>query len=366
MGTSENRRKNLRAQFDSLGVDAMLVSDEKNVRYLTGFTGDSSMLLLDETGELMLSDSRFTTHLAQDCPDVPAAIRDARHKLDEFLSETLTGRPIRRLGVEADVMTVAQHEQFQKALGDKLELVSTQGVVLRLRSIKDTEEIELIRRAARLAEDTFLQITANLRPDQTEREIAFLIEHTIRQLGGTGCSFKPIVGVGSNAALPHAIPTSRRLDASTVLLIDWGADLDGYKSDITRTLFTGPVSDKIRTIYRVTLEAQLKAIEAIAPGKSTLEIDAIARDHIRDAGFGDYFGHGLGHGIGMNVHEEPRFSPRSNDILEPGMVVTVEPGIYLPGVAGVRIEDDILVTETGHEVLTNLPKDVDQPTWTWT
>jgi Xaa-Pro aminopeptidase len=365
MRPSENRRKNLRAQFDSLGVDAMLVSNDKNVRYLTGFTGDSSMLLLDASGDLMLSDSRFTTHLAQDCPDVPTAIRDARHKLDEFLSETLTGRPIRRLGIEADVMTVAQHEQFQKALGDKLELVSTQGVVLRQRAIKDTEEIELTRRAARLAEEAFLQITASLRPDQTEREVAFLIEHTIRQMGGSGCSFEPIVGVGSNAALPHAIPTDRRLDADPVLLIDWGADLEGYKSDITRTIFTGPVSDEVRTIYRVTLEAQLKAIEAIGPGKSTIEIDAIARDHIRDAGFGDYFGHGLGHGIGLNIHEEPRFSPRTDTTLEPGMIVTVEPGIYLPGKAGVRLEDDILVTETGHEVLTNLPKDLDQPVWSW-
>ncbi len=358
MSTAAQRRKTLRDEFERLEVDALLVTDEKNVTWLTGFTGDSSPLLLDREGDLIISDSRYTTQLADECPGLPVAARDARHTLKEFLSLTLGKRPIQRLGVEADTMTLAVFEQLREATST-LELVATQGVVIGLRAKKDPDEIALIRHAAHIAEAAFLSVTAALRANQSERDVAFDLEHTIRALGGDGCSFPPIVAVGDNAARPHAVPSQRKLSEHPLLLIDWGAVYQGYRSDITRVLYTGEAEEELNTIYRVVWEAQQAAIAKIAPGVVTNEVDAAARDHSAQAGYGDYFGHGLGHGIGLNIHEEPRFSPRIETKLEPGMVVTVEPGIYLPGRGGVRLEDDVLVTETGHEVLSTLPKDRD-------
>ena len=221
--------------------------------------------------------------------------------------------------------------------------------------VKDREEVAEIRRAIDQAERAFTVLRASLRPEQTEKEVADNLEHQMRLFGAKRASFESIVAVGPRAALPHARPTSQRIGASDFVLVDWGAD-SLYKSDLTRVLVTGKIPPKLERIYGVVLKAQLRGIEAIRPGISCEEVDSAARKVIEDAGFGRNYGHGLGHGIGLDIHEGPRLGQGQKNILQPGMVVTVEPGIYLPGWGGVRIEDDVLVTKTGHEVLTSLPK----------
>ncbi len=262
------------------------------------------------------------------------------------------------LGVEGSSMTVELHEHLGKEL-PKTTLVSTIGLVEALREIKDKEEIAELQEAVWLAEKAFEVIRASLRPEQTEREIAANIEHQIRQFGGEGCSFPPIVAVGSRAALPHAQPTERRIGESEFVLIDWGAQARLYRSDLTRVLMTGKISPKVRDIYRVVLKANRAGIDAVRPGVLMSEVDAAARCVIEKAGYGKQFGHGLGHGIGLDIHEAPRLNSTSKRPLKPGMVVTIEPGIYLPGIGGVRIEDDVLVTRAGKKVLTTSPKDLD-------
>ncbi|MFP6678431.1 MAG: M24 family metallopeptidase, partial [Pirellulaceae bacterium] len=263
------------------------------------------------------------------------------------------------LGVETDTLTVATYDDISVALTG-VELVSTSDLVANLRQIKDRSEVQAIRASIRLAEKAFAVIRASLRPDQTEREIAFALEHQIRLLGGDGCSFEPIVAAGHRAALPHAHPQDRVIGDDDLLLIDWGALRQGYMSDLTRVLVTGRISPKLERIYGVVLNAQRRAIESIRPGISTGEVDFAARSVIQDAGFGPKFGHGLGHGFGLEIHENPRMAPNQPQVLKVGMVITVEPGIYIPKWGGVRIEDDVLVTKDGHEVLSNVAKELDE------
>jgi Xaa-Pro aminopeptidase len=238
-----------------------------------------------------------------------------------------------------------------------IQLMSTTGTVEQLREIKDRTELDEIREAVRLAEKVYGVIRAALQPEQTEREIASEIEHCIRQFGGNGCAFPPIVAAGARAALPHAVPTDQPVGDSDLLLLDWGAVARHYRSDLTRVLVTGRISPKLERIYGVVLKAQEQAIAAIRPGVLMSDVDHAARSVIAKAGFGKRFGHGLGHGFGLEIHEAPRISASADRALKAGMVVTVEPGIYIPNWGGVRIEDDILVTRDGHEVLSSLAKD---------
>ncbi len=256
-------------------------------------------------------------------------------------------------------MTVAMRERIAEKL-PKLEIGATSGMVEHLRQVKDKEELALIRQAARIAEKSFAVIRAGLRPEQTEKEIGDALEHQFRLFGGDGPAFAPIVAVGPRAALPHAKLTDRRVGDGDILLVDWGAQWRLYKSDLTRVLVTGKISTKLRRVYEVVLSAQARAIAAIRPGVPTTEVDAAARSVIARSRFGRRFNHGIGHGFGLEIHESPRMSGKNTATLKPGMVVTVEPGVYIPGWGGVRIEDDILVTRDGHEVLTSLPKQFEE------
>jgi Xaa-Pro aminopeptidase len=242
----------------------------------------------------------------------------------------------------------------------KLSLVRTEGMVEDLRAIKDKGEIDEIRQAIWYAERGFEILRASLRPEQTEREIANQLEFNLRKLGAKACAFPPVVGVGPRAALPHGRPSDVRVGESDHLLVDWGAWGRLYRSDLTRVLITARISPKLQRMYGVVLKAQEAAIKAIRPGVVGKNVDAVARSIIADAGFGRFFGHGLGHGIGLDVHEAPSLKPISEVVLRPGMIVTVEPGIYLPDFGGVRLEDDVLVTKDGHEVLSSLPKQFDE------
>jgi Xaa-Pro aminopeptidase len=337
---------------------ALLVTKFVNVTYLTGFSGDDSYLLVTAEDAIMLSDFRYTDQLQEECPGLSAEIRPQGVSMLQWVVQAVRRAKVGRLAVEAESMSVGLFERLQKTLS-KVELAATSGLVEKLRETKDREEIDQIRRSVHVAQRAFQVIRAQLRPEHTEKRVAAELEYQIRQFGGNGCSFAPIVAVGPRAALPHAVPTDRRMDESDFVLIDWGAKATRYASDLTRILVTGRIAAKLERVYGVVLKAQLRAIEAIRPGARMSDVDAVARTVIAQAGWGKNFGHGLGHGIGLEIHESPRLAVQQDQPLVAGMVVTVEPGIYLPGWGGVRIEDDVLVTRDGHEVLSDLPKELD-------
>ncbi len=354
-----SRRDKLRRAVEKAGGEAMLVTNFTNVTYLTGFTGDDSFLLIRHDGELMVSDGRYTTQLEEECPGLDLSIRSASIGMVDAVVKLVKRAKIGRLAFEADSMTVGLRDRFAEGL-PSVELLPTSGLVEGLRLIKDRQEIAQIREAVRVAEKAFAVIRATLRPDMTEKYVADELEHQLRLFGARSSSFPSIVAVGPRAALPHAVPGEGRIGESNLVLIDWGADKGLYKSDLTRVLVTGKISPKFERIYRVVYDAQARAIAAIRPGVKAADVDQVARRVIAEAGYGRRFGHGLGHGIGLEVHEAPRVAAKSPVVLKAGMVVTVEPGIYLPGWGGIRIEDDVLVTRDGHEVLSGVGKELSE------
>ncbi len=353
------RRDRLRRSVKKSTADAILITNFTNVTYLTGFTGDDSYLLVRSDGDLILSDSRYTIQLKEECPGLDTEVRSSPVTMLETITKVIKKTRIRRVAVEGDSITVSLRDSIAGEL-PKLDIRPTSGLVERLRAVKDKFEISQLRKAARFAEKAFGVLRATLRPEKTEREVRDELEYQMRVFGADDRGFPTIVAVGPRAALPHATVTDRKIGSSDFVLIDWGASGGLYKSDLTRVLVTGKILPKLERVYRVVLNAQLEAIDAIRPGVTCEFVDSVARKVIEKAGFGRSFGHGLGHGIGLEVHESPRLAKNSQTVLKPGMVTTVEPGIYLPGWGGVRIEDDVLVTGTGYEILTNVPKQFDE------
>lgn len=353
------RLKKLRGKLRETQAEAMLVTNFFNVTYLTGFTGEDSYLLVTADSATLITDTRFTIQLAEECPDLDLVIRQSGQLMVPTTAELIGKRGIDQLAIEASSMTISTQQKLAEEL-PQLNFVLTTDLVETLRAVKDKSEIEATRLACDLAGKAFRAATALVRPDTTEKQLAAELEYQARQFGAKRLAFAPIVAVGTRAALPHAHPTDRRMDEADFTLIDWGADSGLYLSDLTRMVVTGRLSRKFEKIYQVVLDAQLAAIEAIKPGASCAQVDRVARDLIDEAGYGKYFGHGLGHGTGLEIHEAPRLARGQDEVLlEPGMIITVEPGIYLPDWGGIRIEDDILVTKTGHEVLTNVPKQLE-------
>lgn len=354
------RRKKLLAKLRAEKLDALLVTNETNVTYLTGFTGDSSFLLLGRDVEILISDTRYSVQIKEECPGLAMYERDSSEKIIDSTVKVLAKHKPKRVGFESDTATHALWSQLQEK-AEGVEWVPTEELVLQLRQVKDAGEIAEIRQAVEQAERAFGLLVASLHPDMTEKQASFELEDAIRRFGGEGVAFHSIVAVGDRAALPHYRPASRRIGEADFVLIDWGAlSSGGYRSDLTRVVATGKIRPKLERVYGVVLSAQKAAIAKMGPGVPCKEVDAVARNAIDEAGFGKNFGHGLGHGIGLEIHEEPRMSPISESVLEPGMVVTVEPGIYLSGWGGVRIEDDVLITRDGCEVLTSVPKELDE------
>lgn len=352
------RRSKLLRSLRRHRVDGLLVTNSTNVTYLTGFTGGDSFLLVGQKRAILISDGRFAVQIGEECPDLEVEIRPSLETIVEATARVAKSLKLTRLGFESNSTTVQQFESLQQQI-KSLETVSVAAAVENLRAIKDAEEVTEIRQAVIQAQRGFDVLRASLTGDMTELESAHLLEHAMRRFGALRASFEPIVAVGSRAALPHCRPSEHRLCEASLVLIDWGASNGrGYKSDLTRVLATGKISTKLSKIYRVVLRAQLQAIEAIRPGVRGCDVDAVARSIIEEAGYGKNFGHGLGHGIGLDIHEMPRLSPAGDSELKAGMVVTVEPGIYLPGWGGVRIEDDVLVTRNGCEVLSSVPKNL--------
>ncbi len=340
-------------------VDLLLVASEPNVRYLTGFTGEASALLIGDDRALLVSDGRFTTQIEQECPGLEVHIRPVGQLLFEGLGEVVAGLGVRRVGFEPSAVSVAQFETLQEK-AKAVEWAGIGGRVESLRAVKDSGEVDAIRRAIDQAERAFALFLGSLSGGDSEKQAADALEGFLRRCGASAAAFPPIVAAGPRAALPHARPTEEaKVGDSDFLLIDWGASAGPYKSDLTRVLVTGKVTSKFEQVYRTVLAAQQRGIAALRPGAKAGEVDAAARSVIEAAGFGPHFTHGLGHGLGLEIHENPFFRRDNPARLKVGMVVTVEPGIYLPDWGGVRIEDDVLITPDGPEVLTHVTRSID-------
>jgi Xaa-Pro aminopeptidase len=338
---------------------SLLVTSETNVSYLSGFSGDSSALILTAGRAFAVTDGRYGEQFARECPGLEVHVRPVGQPLMAGVAEVLAKLGAGCSAFEAPHLTVAQHQALAEA-APTIALRGVGGWVEALRMVKDDVELAAIRDSIAVAERAFAELRPQIQPGRTEKDLADSLEFAMRRRGATAAAFPPIVAVGRRAALPHARPSpSARAGDDDFLLIDWGASGRPYKSDLTRMVVTGTVTPMFERVYRAVLEAQTRAIDAIRPGTSARAIDAEARASLKAAGLGESFSHSLGHGIGMDIHEMP-FLGRDPDVeLRPGMVMTVEPGVYLPDWGGVRIEDDVLVTPEGCEVLTGVPKDLD-------
>lgn len=343
------RGERLEAALAERELDRMLVTDLTNVRYLTGFTGTNGACICGPDIRLFLTDFRYTERAAAEVEGWEP-ITVAGDWLGA-IAEKLEGR----FGFEDDHLAVRVLEKLKGKLAEGVEPVPAGGAIEELRRVKDEQELAAIAEASKLADQVWQWSVERGFTGRSERDVARAAEARIRELGGDP-SFPAIVAAGPNGALPHAEPGPREIGRGELIVFDMGAQLDGYCSDGTRTYATGDPGELGREVYEVTLQAQLAALEAVKAGAKGEDVDAVAREIIDAAGYGENFGHGLGHGVGLEVHEMPRLSPKADDVLAPNEVVTVEPGIYLPGQLGVRIEDFVVVSEDGYRNLSSLPK----------
>jgi len=355
----ENRLTKLRAILKKMEFDTFLVLVAENRRYLSGFTGEDGQfdesagaLFITAQDQGLATDSRYALQAEHEA--LGFDIHCYKKGLAQSIAGILMSLGTKHLGFESVRMSLLQFQKFNEQLakeGASVTMVPTENLVEGLRMIKEAEELDAIRRSLALSEAVFETLCTELSPGMSEKELAWTMEKRMRENGAESVAFPPIVASGPNAALPHAVPTGRPVGKGEPLLFDWGARLKGYCSDISRTIVLGEPDSTFQTVYQVVRDAQLKAIESIRPGISSQEVDRVARDHITAKGFGDYFGHGLGHGVGLATHEKPHLSPMRPMELEVGMVTTVEPGIYIPGWGGVRLENMVVVETEGATVL---------------
>jgi Xaa-Pro aminopeptidase len=353
------RQKNLRGHLATTRFDALLVSYLPNIRYLCGFTGSAGFLLTQEDGSVFFTDVRYDTQAHQEVKGAKVFI--AKKDLLTAVSEWIAtrGKRSRRwaLGIEAEHLTVAERSRFNDSLPSGIRLKSTSGLVERARMVKDADELERIRAAVRLGATLFDRALQVLRPGIKEVDVAVEMEYLARKAGAEGMSFETIIASGARSALPHGRASEQDVPAGSFVVCDFGVILDGYCSDQTRTVWVGDPVAEARRAYEAVLEAQQAAIRAVRADIAVGKVDAAARKVLQKSGFGRYFTHSTGHGVGLEIHEAPRVAAGQKDVLQPGMVITVEPGVYFPGKWGVRIEDMVAVTQRGYEVLTPTDKD---------
>lgn len=352
---STKRLASLRKALGELHLEAILITNPYNRRYMTGFTGTAGFALITGDKAYFLTDFRYIVQATDQAPDFQVV--EHAVKPMQTVKELLDGLSIKKLGLEQNHLSYSLYRSYEADLGD-IQAVPTSLVVEKLRMYKDAEEIAAMQAAADLADLSFTHILEYLKPGVSERDIAVEFEFFMRKNGAASSSFDTIVASGERSALPHGVASDRKLGMNEFVKMDYGALLKGYCSDITRTVSLGTPSDKLKEIYGIVLEAQLACVAGLKPGMTGKEGDALARDIIVKAGYGANFGHGVGHSLGLEIHENPRLSPNCDIVFEPGMTVTVEPGIYLPGIGGVRIEDDLVFTETGVKVLTHSTKEL--------
>lgn len=356
----DHRMTRLREALAAAGLPALLVSAPANRRYLSSFTGSYGWLLVTPSESILFTDGRYTLRAAREAPGVTVRqVVNPGRPFPALLAEAAAELGLARVAFEAAHTTVAEHTALARALGDAAELLPAEGLVEPLREQKDPEELAALRRAIAITDAAFTAVAERLTPETTERQAAWMLEVAMRVGGADELSFPIIVAAGPNGAQPHATPGDEPLGSGRPVVIDMGAKVGGYHADLTRTIVLGEPDARFREIYAVVLGAQRAAIAGLRPGLQAHEADALARDAIAAAGYGEQFGHGLGHGVGLNIHEGPalrRSATGSSAPLRPGMVTSVEPGIYLEGWGGVRIEDLALVTDDGCQVLSQAPK----------
>ena len=344
----------LRQALMDLNVDALLITNEYNRRYMTGFTGTAGVAVVTKNDAVFITDFRYTEQAQAQVQDFRIVQHNGPIFAEVATQVALMGA--KTIGFEKDSMSYATYEIYKEAV--KAEFVPVSGVIEKIRLIKTQEEINIIKAACEIADNAFTHILDYIKPGKTELDVSNELEFFMRKQGATSSSFDIIVASGVRSALPHGVATDKVIEKGDFVTLDFGALYNGYISDITRTIAVGQPSDKLVEMYNVVLESQLLALEKVGPGMTGIEADAVARDYLKSKGYGEAFGHSTGHGIGLEVHEGPGLSFRSNTVLEPNMVVTIEPGVYLPGIGGVRIEDDIIITETGNERLTHSTKEL--------
>ncbi|WP_219838475.1 Xaa-Pro peptidase family protein [Paenibacillus sp. R14(2021)] len=349
------RLMRVRKWLEQEELDALLIASPYNRRYLTGFTGSSGYVLITKEHALLLTDFRYMSQATEQAP-IYEVIQHATKPLST-VSEKLQMFQVKRLGFEKNQVSFAVYQAYLEQF-EGVTLVPTENIVERLRGIKDEVEISLIKRAIDITERAFNHILGVLKPGISERDISAELEYFMRMNGAASSAYPTIVASGERSALPHGLASSKRIGNHEFVTLDFGANFEGYCADLTRTVFIGSPTQKHKEIYRIVLEANLATLASLKPGMTGKEGDELGRAIIASYGYSPYFGHGLGHAFGLEIHELMRFSSQTEDLLEPGMVMTVEPGIYLPGFGGVRIEDNIRFTNTGIEVLTQSSKEL--------
>ena len=342
--------------FGELKIDALLVSAPPNVRYLSGFTGDNGLLLVTPASQTLFTDPRFTIQAAEECSCEVKIV--TKTPLDQAALQVIGKKRIKRVGFEASRMLYDVYQRMAKSLPRGVKFKPIGPVVDRLRMVKSDEEIARIRRSVLTNSEAFEKTVRSIRPGARESAIAAELEYQMRRLGAEKAAFETIVAIGPRSALPHAQPTARKLANDELLLIDMGACQDGYMSDMTRVLFLGTPSRRVRGMYDAVLKAQLAAIDAVRPGVTAAHVDRAARRVLEIEGLGKEFVHSTGHGLGLEIHEGPRLGRRDKTKLQPGMAITIEPGAYVRDFGGIRIEDTVLVTKNGCEVLTPTSKEL--------
>ncbi|MGC1370982.1 MAG: Xaa-Pro peptidase family protein [Candidatus Sulfotelmatobacter sp.] len=353
------RVKNLRQQLDGAKLDALLVSHLPNIRYLCGFTGSAGFLVVSENEAVLFTDSRYKVQAHEEVECAKVAI--ARHAVVSALAEWVGGHSKRSkkwsLGIEADHLTVSEKKRLADLLPTGIQLRNAPPLVERARMVKDSEELQRIRAAVQLGASLFDRALGVIRPEIKETEVAAEMEYVARRAGAEAMSFPTIIASGARSALPHGRASEQSIAPGAFVVCDFGVILAGYCSDQTRTVWVGEPSKEARRAYEAVREAQEAAISVVRPGATVGEVDAAARKVLAKAGFGRYFTHSTGHGVGLEIHEPPRVAVGQTELLKPGMVITIEPGVYFPGKWGIRIEDMVAVTATGCEVLTSTGKD---------
>ncbi|MGP7816209.1 aminopeptidase P family protein [Niallia sp. 01092] len=346
--------KKLRNALIEANVDGIVITSKFNRRYISNFTGSAGVVLISGEDAKFITDFRYMEQAANQCEGFD--IVQHTGPIYKEVAEQAKKLGIKKLAFEQDHMTYTEYKIYENTV--KAELVPVSGIIEKLRLIKSAAEIKILKEAAEIADAAFTHILDFIRVGKTELEVSNELEFFMRKAGATSSSFDTIVASGKRSALPHGVATDKVIETGDFVTLDYGAYYKGYVSDITRTIAVGNPDDKLKEIYNVVLNAQLKGMEGIKPGLTGIQADALTRDYISAKGYGAYFGHSTGHGIGLEIHEGPGLSYRSETVLEPGMVVTVEPGIYIPGLGGVRIEDDIIITDDHNEALTHSTKEL--------
>jgi Xaa-Pro aminopeptidase len=349
------RVEKARELFKNFDIDALLITSPSNRLYLSGFTGSSGVLLITKDDAFLVTDFRYNDQSREQAKGYNIVIHTA--PIPEEIARLTKELSIKKVGFEQDHLTFSAYRTYDNLLtSSNTELIPVTGLVEKLRLIKDDSEIKIIKDAASIADAAFSHIIEFIRPGKTEREVSNELEFFMRSQGAASSSFDIIVASGYRSALPHGVASDKIIESGELVTLDFGAHYKGYCSDITRTVAIGQVSDELKEIYQVVYDAQMLGMKGIKPGMTGKEADALTRDYIASKGYGDYFGHSTGHGIGLDVHEGPALSVKSDTVLETGMIVTVEPGIYVSGLGGVRIEDDALITKDGNESLSHSTK----------